>query len=104
MTDKIVVLSTCASEQEAQKLARALVEQRLAACVNIIPGIASFYRWQGNLETAAEWLLMIKSSRQRFEQLRATLENLHTYETPEIIALPIMDGAANYLNWIDHNL
>jgi periplasmic divalent cation tolerance protein len=104
MTDKIVVLSTCASEQEAEKLARALVEQRLAACVNVIPGISSFYRWQGNLETATEFLLMIKSSRHRFEQLRSALENLHTYEIPEVIALPIMDGTANYLDWIDHNL
>jgi periplasmic divalent cation tolerance protein len=104
MTDKIVVLSTCASQQEAEKLARSLVEQRLAACVNVIPGITSFYRWQENLETAAEWLLVIKSSRQRFEELRAAMEKEHLYETPEIIALPIMDGAAKYLTWIDQNL
>jgi periplasmic divalent cation tolerance protein len=104
MTGKIVVLSTCASLEEAEKLARALVEQRLAACVNIIPGMTSVYRWQGNLETAAECLLLIKSSSHRFEELRAALEKEHSYELPEIIALPVLDGAANYLNWIDQNL
>jgi periplasmic divalent cation tolerance protein len=104
MTDKIVVLSTCASQEEAEKLAHILVEQRLAACVNVIPGITSFYRWQGNLETSAEWLLLIKSSRARFEELRLALEKAHTYEVPEVIALPVVEGAPNYLNWIEMNL
>jgi len=104
MTDKIVVLCTCPSEAEADKLARALVEQRLAACVNVIPGLKSFYRWQGKLETAGEWLLVIKSSRPRFAELRAALEKLHSYEIPEVIALPVVEGAPNYLHWIDQNI
>jgi periplasmic divalent cation tolerance protein len=104
MTDKIVVLSTCASADEAEKLARALIEQRLAACVNVIGGVTSYYPWRGNLETAAEWLLVIKSSRARFDELRAALEKQHSYEIPEVIALPVVDGAPNYLNWIDTNL
>jgi len=104
MTDKIVVLSTCASAQEAEKLARAVVEQRLAACVNVIPGMRSYYRWQGILESAGECLLLIKSSREQFAELRAALEKAHSYELPEVIAVPIVDGSANYLNWLEANL
>ena len=104
MTDKIVVLSTCGSEQEAQKLAHLLVDQRLAACVNVVPGIRSFYRWEGQIETADEYLLVIKSSRDRMALLRAALEREHSYELPEIIALPIVDGSQNYLNWLQTNL
>lgn len=104
MTDKIVVLCTCASEEEAEKLARALVEQRLAACVNVISGMKSFYRWQGTLESATEWLLVIKSSRGQFDELRVALENVHSYEVPEVIALPVVEGAPNYLHWLDENL
>ena len=104
MTDKIVVLSTCASQKEAEKLAREVVEQRLAACVNVLPGIQSYYRWQGKLESAVECLLIIKSSRERFELLCGALEKAHSYEVPEIIALPVVEGAANYLNWLQANL
>jgi periplasmic divalent cation tolerance protein len=104
MTNKIVVLSTCASPEEAGRLAQSLVEQRLAACVNVIPGISSHYWWQGKLETAQECLLLVKSSRERFEQLRTAIEQAHSYEIPEVIALPVVDGALNYLNWIDLNL
>ena len=101
MTDKIVVLNTCGSAEEAGKIARQLVEMRLAACVSILPGARSFYRWQDKIEDSAEWLLVIKSSRGNFDGLRAELEKLHSYEVPEIIALPIVDGAANYLNWLE---
>ena len=104
MTDKIVVLSTCGSEEDAERLARALVEQHLAACVNIVPGMKSYYRWKGNLESSAEWLMLIKSSRERWDALRAALEKAHSYEVPEVIALPIVDGSPNYLNWIGANL
>ena len=104
MTNKIVVLSTCGSPEEADRLARSLVEQRLAACVNVIPGISSHYWWQGRLETAQECLLLVKSSRERFDQLRSVLEQAHSYEIPEVIALPVVDGSLNYLNWIDLNL
>ena len=104
MTNKIVVLSTCASAEEAERLARLLVEQRLAACVNVIPGIRSHYWWQGKIETAQECLLLVKSSRERFDQLRSVLEQAHSYEVPEVIALPVVEGSLNYLNWIDLNL
>jgi periplasmic divalent cation tolerance protein len=104
MTDKIVVLSTASSAQEAKKIARNLVDARLAACVNVVPGMRSFYRWQGKIEDTAEWLLVIKSSRGRFEALRTALEKLHSYEVPEVIALSVIDGAQNYLNWMDGEL
>jgi periplasmic divalent cation tolerance protein len=104
MTDKIVVLSTASTAQEAEKIARNLVDARLAACVNVVPGMRSFYRWKGNIEDAAEWLLVIKSSRGRFEALRTALEKLHSYEVPEVIALSVIDGAENYLNWMDGEL
>jgi len=104
MTDKIVILSTCASEEEAEKLARVLVEKRLAACVNVMPGVRSFYHWKGAIESASECLLVIKSSRQLFDALSAALTSAHSYEVPEILALPVVDGAANYLNWLETNL
>lgn len=104
MTDKIVVFSTCASADEAERLARRLVEERLAACVNVVSPVRSFYRWQGVVENAAEFLLVIKSSRALFEPLRAVLEAAHSYELPEVIALPVVEGSPNYLSWIDREL
>ncbi|MGD0497949.1 MAG: divalent-cation tolerance protein CutA [Bryobacteraceae bacterium] len=104
MTDKIVVLSTCAHEEEAEKLARKLVEERLAACVNVIPRMRSYYRWQGAIEAADECLLVIKSSRALFPALVSVLESAHSYEVPEALAIPILDGAAPYLNWLGGNL
>jgi len=104
MTDKIVILSTCASEEEAEKLARILVEERLAACVNIVPRVRSYYRWKGAIESAAECLLVIKSSRDLFADLTAALEKAHSYDVPEAIALPLVAGAAKYLDWLDANL
>jgi periplasmic divalent cation tolerance protein len=104
MTDKIVVLNTCGSEAEAERLARLLVDQRLAACVSIVPRMRSFYRWSGAIESTEEWLLLIKSSRPLFERLRAVLENAHSYEVPEVLALPVVDGSAMYLDWLQTNL
>jgi len=104
MTDKIVVLSTCSGEEEAERIARVLVEGRLAACVNIVPGVRSVYRWQGAVESAGEWLLVIKSSRERFDELRAALEKAHSYEVPEVIAMAVVDGSPNYLNWVEGSL
>jgi periplasmic divalent cation tolerance protein len=104
MTDKIVILSTCATEDEAERLARVLLDARLAACVNVIPRVRSFYRWKGEVETADECLLLIKSSRPLFEALKAALEKAHSYEVPEVIAVPVVEGAANYLGWLEANL
>jgi periplasmic divalent cation tolerance protein len=104
MTDKIVILSTCAAEDEAERIARLLVEERLAACVNVLPRVRSFYRWKGAVEAGEEFLLVIKSSRDLFDRLRGVLEQAHSYEVPESIALPIVDGAENYLNWLGANL
>jgi periplasmic divalent cation tolerance protein len=104
MTDKIVVLSTAASAEEAEKIARVLVEERLAACVNVLAGARSVYRWKGVVESSAECVLIIKSSRDRFDRLRARLEKLHSYEVPEVVALAIVDGSSNYLNWLEAEL
>ncbi len=104
MTDKIVVLCTCASAEEAEKIARALVEQRLAACVNIVAGIRSIYRWKAQVEDSGEWLLLIKSRRALFDEVRAAVERTHSYEVPELLALHVVDAAPAYLDWLDHEL
>jgi periplasmic divalent cation tolerance protein len=104
MTDKIVVLTTCANEKEAGKLARALVDGRVAACVSVIPRMRSFYHWKGAVETADECLLLIKSSRESFEALSAALRKLHSYEVPEVLALAVVDGEPNYLNWLESSI
>lgn len=104
MTDKIVVFSTASSAEEAEKIARGLVDGRLAACVNVVPGLRSYYRWRGKIEDSAEFLLVIKSTREHFEALRTLLEKLHSYEIPEVIAMPVLDGTQNYLNWMDGEL
>lgn len=100
MTDKIVVFSTCGSAEEAERIARALVSKRLAACVNLLPQVRSIYRWKGAVEDAQETLLVIKSSRALFDDLRAEIEKLHSYEVAEVIALPIVDGSEAYLEWL----
>jgi periplasmic divalent cation tolerance protein len=104
MSEIIVVLSTCASADEGEKIARLLVDRRLAACVNVVPGIRSFYRWKGAVESADEWLLVIKSSRRLFSELSAALQAAHSYEVPECLALPLVDGSQAYLNWVAENL
>ena len=104
MTDKIVVLTTCGSEDDATRLARTLVDLRLAACVSVAPQIRSIYRWQGAIEQSSEVLLIIKTSRGLFRALHEQIAKLHTYEVPELIALPIVDGASNYLDWLGREL
>lgn len=104
MTDKIVVLSTVSSAEEAEKIARGLVNERLAACVSVVPEIRSFYHWQGKIEDSAEFLLVIKSSRAQFDALCRSLQKLHSYEVPEVIAMPVVAGAELYLNWMDTEL
>jgi periplasmic divalent cation tolerance protein len=104
MTDKIVVFSTCASQAEAEKLARLVVERRLAACVSIVPNVRSYYRWRGAVETAGECLLVIKSARRQFAALSAALERAHSYEVPEVLAVPVVAASAPYLAWLEASL
>ena len=104
MTDKILVFSACESQQEAEKIALSLIEKHLAACVNLIPGVESIYRWRGVLERSKEFLLVIKSSRELLPDLQAELSRMHSYEVPEVLAIPIVDGAEAYLNWMDREL
>lgn len=104
MTDKIVVLSTCESEEQAASVARRLVDQRLAACVNILPGARSIYRWKDAIEDESEWLLVIKSRRDLFPAIRAEIEKMHSYEVPEVIALPVVEGSQSYLAWLEREL
>jgi periplasmic divalent cation tolerance protein len=104
MTDKRIVLTTCGSLEEARKIAHALIERRLAACVNIVPQVESVYRWQGKVETATEWLLLIKTTAGMFPRVRDALHELHSYETPECIAIAIEDGSAAYLEWIGESV
>jgi periplasmic divalent cation tolerance protein len=101
LTDKFVVLVTCANASEAKRIARAVVEVRLAACVNILPGaVTSIYRWKGKVESTQERMLLIKTSRKRLAKLQAAIERLHSYEVPEFIALPIAAGSRKYLAWL----
>lgn len=104
MTDKIIVLNTCGTPKQGQQLAHALVEKRLAACVNIIPGVRSIYHWKDAVEEDEEVLLVIKTSRTLFEELRAEIERLHSYEVPELIAMQVVDGSEGYLAWLDREL
>lgn len=103
--DKIVVLTTCGSVREARRIARRLVETRLAACVNVGRSpVESIYRWKGNVESAREFLLVIKTSAIKFSRLERAIRELHSYEVPEIIALPVVAGSHNYLAWLDESL
>lgn len=104
MTDKRIVLSTAGSEEEARRIARHLVEEQLAACVNIVPQIESIYRWQGKVESSQEWLLMIKTTSERFASVRDAIRALHSYELPECIAISVEDGSAAYLEWIGQSV
>jgi periplasmic divalent cation tolerance protein len=100
MTNAMVVLCTCANHQDALHIGGALVSERLAACVNILPGVQSVYRWKGRVEQCDEVLMLIKTIGQRFEALRDRVKELHPYETPEIVALSVADGLGDYLKWI----
>ena len=104
MTEARIVLTTAGSQDEARKIAHALVERKLAACVNIVPQVESVYRWQGKVERAAEWLLIIKTSAAAFERVRDAIRELHSYEMPECVLLEISDGSPAYLEWISENV
>jgi periplasmic divalent cation tolerance protein len=100
MTDKRIVLTTAGSAEEAQQIAHALVERRLAACINVVGPIHSVYRWKGAVESASEHLLVIKTTAARFPAVRDAIRELHSYELPECILVPVEDGSAEYLDWI----
>jgi len=100
MTEAIVVLVTAPTPERAAEIARALVEERLAACGNVVPGLRSIYRWEGEVQHDEEALLLLKTTRARFDALRDRVLALHPYDVPEVIALPVEAGSAAYLAWI----
>src|SRR6266536_256052 len=104
MSEAIAVFITAANAAEATRLADMLVGSNLAACVQVLPGIESVYRWKGNIERAAEVLVIAKTARSRFAQLEREVRSLHSYETPEILALPIVEGSLPYLEWLAKSL
>ena len=104
MTDKIVVFVTVGNSNDAALLAKSLVEKRLAACVNLLPGVASWYWWEGKVTEDQEVLLMMKTSRDRFAALEKEVLRLHSYAVPELIAFQIVEGSKNYLSWIEESL
>lgn len=104
MKGRVLVLSTVARAEDAERIARELVERRLAACVNVVAAVSSVYRWKGKVESEEERLLLIKTRADRFEVLRETLVALHPYELPEAIAVPIEAGHQPYLDWIDESV
>jgi periplasmic divalent cation tolerance protein len=99
-----IVLTTTASPEEANRLARTLVEERLAACVTLIPGVQSFYRWEGQIEESTETLLLLKTGPELLDALEARLHELHSYQTPEFLVLPVESGSFPYLEWLNANL
>ena len=100
MHETIQVNTTTATKAEAERIAAALVERRLAACVQVSGPIHSCYRWQGKIETAEEWLCTAKTTREAYDQVEQAIRDLHSYEEPEIIAVPIVAGSAGYLTWL----
>jgi periplasmic divalent cation tolerance protein len=104
VTDKVVIFVTAGSLAEGKKIARHLVEAKLAACVNISQPIESVYRWEGQIAEEREFLLTIKSTRELFPEIKTEISKLHSYHTPEIICLPIIDGSRNYLQWISDSV
>ena len=104
MADHLQVLTTVGSEQEADRISAALVERRLAACVQVAGPIASRYRWRGEVEEAREWQCLVKTEAGRYDEVEAAIRELHPYDEPEIVATPIVAGSAGYLAWISENV
>lgn len=104
MTNAVIILSTCANRDEAERIARALVQESLAACVQLLPPMQSIYRWQGAVETSEEILMLSKTTEERFSAVAARINELHSYDTPEIVAMPISAGAEKYLEWLNKSI
>jgi periplasmic divalent cation tolerance protein len=104
MSEYVQVLTTVGSEEEAERIAAALVEGRLAACVQTIGPIASRYRWRGEIEEAREWQCLAKTEAARYDEVEEAIRAVHSYEEPEILAIPVLAGSAGYLAWISENL
>ncbi len=101
MLDEFIqVVTTVASQEEATKIAEALLDQRLAVCVQMVGPVKSMYRWKGRIETAAEWQCWIKTRRAKYDAVAQVIRQNHTYEVPEILAIPILEGAEPYLRWL----
>jgi periplasmic divalent cation tolerance protein len=104
MSHELLVLVTAPNEDEARRIANALVEERLAACVNIVGAIESVYRWEGQVTTDSETLLIIKTTDEKYEELEQRVKELHSYSTPEVIAFKIERGSAEYLSWLQDSV
>jgi periplasmic divalent cation tolerance protein len=104
MTDFQIILTTCPDREQAERIARRLLELHLAACINILPGVQSIYRWEGDIESAAEVLMLIKTRVDLIREVQSTIAGLHSYEVPELLVLPISAGSESYLAWLDASL
>ncbi len=104
MSRSVQVSTTFATARDARRVARILVARHLAACVQVIGPIESVYRWQGKIETANEWLCLAKTTRSRYPRLAAAVEELHPYDTPELIVLPVAAGSRKYLDWLSSSV
>ncbi|MGH7857832.1 MAG: divalent-cation tolerance protein CutA [Candidatus Binatia bacterium] len=100
MTGAILVFVTTSSADEAARIGRALVEERLVACANVVPGVRSIYRWEGKVADEAELLLLLKTRRSRFAAVERRVRELHSYEVPEVVAVDLVDASAPYLEWL----
>lgn len=98
--DAIVVLTTAGRHEEAATIAASLVERRLAACVQVVPGMTSFYRWEGVVERSEEWLLIVKTTSARYDDVERAIHDEHSYETPEVVRLTVDGGSVAYLDWL----
>jgi periplasmic divalent cation tolerance protein len=99
--DRIIILITAGSEEEAHKIAKLVVNQKKAACVNIVPRVNSLFRWKGKIDSARESLLLVKTRASLLSEIVSLVKEVHSYEVPEIIALPIIGGSEEYLKWLD---
>jgi len=104
MTDYVQVLTTAGSEEEAARICDALIEDRLAACVQVAGPVSSTYRWQGRVEREREWQCLAKTEARLYEEVEATIRRVHSYDEPEILAIPVLAGSRGYLDWVSSNL